>query len=520
MPFPRALLLVVLAALAVPAVATAAPTASADFDGDGAADLAIGAPLDSVAGRQHAGAVNVIYGSASGGLRADDDQQFTQGTPGVKGWVDADDRFGETLAAGEFDGDGHADLAVGSPGEDVAGVRNTGVVTVLYGSGRGLTVRDELFGQDFGGAPGTGEPEQNFGSALAAADFSGDGRDDLAIGIRDDAVGGHDGAGAVVVLHSTAGGVTNGDSQIWTQNTAGVKGVAAPFHRFGAALAAGDLDRDGEADLAIGIPGGTIDGHVGAGAVTVLNEAGGRLRATADQLWSQGARGIKGAPEDSDGFGWSVAMGDFNQDGDMDLAVGTPFESIGAVPEAGAVSVLYSAGRLRGADEAFHQDKRGIKGGAEEGDRFGHALATGDLDGDGEHDLLVGTPLEDLGSIADAGAVSVLYGSESYGVTRRDDFWSQGSRGIKGIHQAFDNFGASVTAGDFDGDRRWDLVAAAPRDSVQGFREAGAVNVVYGNRGGLREDPDQLWTQGTRGIKGAVGDDLFGAALASGSPTR
>ena len=120
----------------------------------------------------------------------------------------------------------------------------------------------------------------------------------------------------------------------------------------------------------------------------------------------------------------------------MDLAVGTPFESIGSVPEAGAVSVLYSAGRLRGADEAFHQDKRGIKGGAEEGDRFGHAPTTGDFDGDGEDDVAVGTWLEDLGSIDDAGAVNVLYGSETYGVTRRDDFWSQGSRGRQPWHSA------------------------------------------------------------------------------------
>jgi hypothetical protein len=151
-------------------------------------------------------------------------------------------------------------------------------------------------------------------------------------------------------------------------------------------------------------------------------------------------------------------------------------------------------------------------------DRFGLALATGDLDGDFEDDLIVGVPLEDLGSLPDAGAVNVLYGSESNGISRRDDFWSQGSRGIKGIHQAFDNFGLAVAAGDFDGDRRWDLVAASPRDSVQGFPEAGALNVVYGHRGGLREDPDELWTQGTRGIKGAVGNDAFGAAVGSGAP--
>ena len=61
-------------------------------------------------------------------------------------------------------------------------------------------------------------------------------------------------------------------------------------------------------------------------------------------------------------------------------------------------------------------------------------------------------------------------------------------------------------------------MASASHDSVQRYAEAGAVNVIYGDRGGLREDPDELWTQGTRGIKGAVGDDRFGGALGSGAP--
>jgi hypothetical protein len=512
------ILVTALAMLALPAAASASPNATADFDGDGVADLAVGAPLDSVAGLQHAGAVNVIYGSRGGGLREGPDQQFTEGSRGIKGAVEADDRFGESLVSGDFDADGYADLAIGAPGEDIADSRNTGEVHVMYGSSRGLTSRDELLGQGAGGVPGTPEPEQNFGGALAVGDFDHDGRDDLAIGARDDSVDGHDGAGSVNVLYASPGGLAAGADQIWTQNSPGIKGLAAPFHRFGDSLAAGDLDGDGEDDLAIGIRGGTIGGHFGAGAVSVIYEAGGRLNADRDQLWSQDARGIKGVAEDSDGFGWSLAMADYDQDGDVDLAVGTPFESIGTVDDAGAVSVLYSAERgLRGADELIHQGSRGIKGAVEEGDRMGAALAAGDFDGDGEADLAVGVPLEDTAGEADAGAVNVLYGSEGNGITRRDGFWSQAVRGIKGIPQAFDNFGAAVAAGDFDRDGRYDLVAAAPRDSVQGFREAGALNVIYGNRGGLRDDPDELWTQGTRGIKGAVGNDTFGAAMASGA---
>ena len=168
----------------------------------------------------------------------------------------------------------------------------------------------------------------------------------------------------------------------------------------------------------------------------------------------------------------------------------SPFEDIGGVDDAGAVHMLYSSpAGLRSADEMVHQNSRGIKGGAEYGDHFGRALAVGDFNGDREDDLAVGTPLEDIRDLADAGAVTVLYGSDRSGITRWDDFWHQGSPGIKGTVQAFDNFGLSIAAGDFDGDRRWDLVASAPRDSVQGYPEAGAVNVIYGDREGFARIP-------------------------------
>jgi hypothetical protein len=501
---------------ALPAAPAAAPSTSADFDGDGFSDLAIGAPLDSVGGHELAGAVNVLYGS-SRRLREDPDQQFTQDTAGVRGVADDDDRFGSTMVAADYDDDGYADLAIGVPGESVSGVLAAGVVNVLYGGPAGLTARDELVGQGFAGVPGTREENQQLGAAVAAGDFDGDGHADLAVGAPRDSVGGAQAAGAVNVLYGADGGLRRGLDQLWSQDTAGVKGIAAPFHRLGSALATGDLDRDGRDDLAIGIPGGTIGGAAGAGAVLVLYGSASGLRADRDQLWSQGARGIKGAPEAGDQLGAALAVGDVDQDRDDDLAVGVPLEDVGRAREAGAAQVIYGSGRgLRPADELVHQGRRGIKGAPEEDDRFGSAITARDFERDGEDDLAIGVPGEDLRGRPDAGAVAVVYGSERSGVYARDDLWHQASAGIKGHPEQLDSFGLTVAAGDLDGDRRGDLAVGAPVDSVAGHDGAGAVNVIYGARGGLGPGRDQLWTQATRGIKGAVGSDWFGGGLATG----
>jgi hypothetical protein len=92
--------------------------ASGDFDGDGYADLAAGAPGERLSGLKKAGLVSVIYGT-SDGLDAKGDQVWTQGSSKVPGEVEAFDRFGAALHAGDFDGDGYDDLAVGSPDESL-----------------------------------------------------------------------------------------------------------------------------------------------------------------------------------------------------------------------------------------------------------------------------------------------------------------------------------------------------------------------------------------------------------------
>ena len=214
--------------LALPAPAAAAAP-SADFDGDGYPDLAIGAPTDSVAGQDAAGAVNVIYGGPHG-LTSRGNQEFTQASPGVGDTPELGDRFGAALAAGDFDGDGYADLAIGVPGEGVpTGVGpgevarvSAGLVQVLYGSSKGLRGRSRLgWTQDRPGVKGTTHARDGFGGTLAAGDFDGDGHDDLAIGTPLEPVGDRLAAGAVNVLYGNGSGLTQAGDQLWTLDSPG-----------------------------------------------------------------------------------------------------------------------------------------------------------------------------------------------------------------------------------------------------------------------------------------------------------
>jgi hypothetical protein len=140
--------------------------AAGDFNNDGPADLAVGAPLETVGSLFEAGAVSVLYGSGAG-LTTSGAQTFTQ----VGGAVEFGDLFGYALASGDFDNDDFADLGAGAPGETVGSVFGAGAVSVLYGSAGGLTTSGgQLFHQNSAGVPGVAEEFDFFGAALAVGD--------------------------------------------------------------------------------------------------------------------------------------------------------------------------------------------------------------------------------------------------------------------------------------------------------------------------------------------------------------
>jgi len=354
-----------------------------DFDGDGYADLAIGVPFEDIGSESYGtncGVINVLYGSA-GGLVTAGSQMWTETTLGwTVGAYCGGNEFGLALAAGDFDRDGFSDLAAAAPDRGGSG----GVVHAIYGSGDGLTATgSQVWRQNRDDLPGTGAAADQFGRALAAADFDGDTFSDLAIGVPGDPVSGISEAGAVQVLYGSAVGLTAAGNQLWHQDRPDVAGGPEPEDHFGWALAAGDLNGDGHADLAVGVPDEDVGSKVDAGAVNVLYGSEDGLTATGDPIWNQDVVNVVGTAEAGDGFGQALAIGHSGAGMYDDLVVGVPKEDVRVggvnVEDAGAVQILVgSTGGLHVAgNRIWHQNDVDVEDQAEPGDTFGSALAFG-----------------------------------------------------------------------------------------------------------------------------------------------
>jgi hypothetical protein len=463
-----------------------------DFNGDGYDDLAIGVPEEDIGGVVDAGAVNVVYGS-SRGLTAINSDFWHQDQPGVNGVATTNDHFGAALAIGDFNGDGFSDLAIGVGGETVAGFVFAGAVNVLYGSASGLTATDDQqWTQDSSGINDVAEGGDFFGIALAAGDFNGDGRDDLAIGAPFEDEGGILEAGSVNVLYGSAAGLTNVDDQHRHQNSSGINDTAEAGDTFGFKLVAGDFNGDGRDDLAVGVPNEGVDGQVQAGMVNVIYGSDTGLTGSDDQVWQQNIPGINDIVAANEHFGNALAVGDFDNDGRDDLAIGVPDETVGGDPEAGMVNVIYgsAAGLTSSGDQDWTQD---------------------DLPGIVEMSA-IGIPDEDVDGVDNVGAVDVLLGSAA-GLSINYKFWHQGTPNIPAVPEPDDNYGDALATGDYDGNGRADLVIGAPFEGIGGTEDGGAVIVIY-NYGQI--DPaNPSWDQSRLPFDDNPElDDHFGGALA------
>jgi hypothetical protein len=421
---------------------------------------------------------------------------------------------------GDVNGDGHAEVAVGEPGN----ANGAGAVHLFYGTPEGIVadpsgdaLNDQYLSQDTAGVPGAAEADDTFGWSTALGDFNGDTCADLAVG----APGENNGRGAITVLYGSLTGLFTRTSQTWTENGLFGPGSALAGESFGEVLAAGNVNNDAFADLVVGAPTEEVgDGRAGA-VVTILGSPGGLAGAPgATRMLSQATPGVPGVPEDGDGFGAALAIGDFNGNGVGDLAVGVPGEN----DIAGLVEILpglTSTGVGFLPATALSQDTPGVRGGSETLDRFGAALAAGDATNDSFDDLAVGAPGEDASDPEPgfgAGAVTFLRGSASGVTATGNQRWTQDSPGVDGVRGSADEFGFSLAMGHLDNGPTADLAIGAPGDAVGRVPEAGSVTLLLGQASGLStvEAGGERFHQDVLDLSGAAEPgDLFGWSVAA-----
>lgn len=438
--------------------------AAGDFDGDGFEDLAVGVPKEELFRLAYAGQVYVYRGSATG---LSPWFRLTQ----TMSAEEQGDNFGAALAAGDYDGDGYHDLAVGAPYEDVGAIANSGYIFTFRGGPGGL-VPWSGFGQTLG----ANETDDRYGEALAAGDFDGDGRDDLAIASPGEDTLGVVNAGYLFVYRGGAAGLTG-----WFGLHHQSIGPVLEGEFFGKVLTVGDWHGDGRDDLAVGAP--YLDDGKGAVWAFASATAAPHKLVGMQRLEQPGT----GAAEAGDFFGQTLAAGDFDGDGRHELAVGAPSEDLGGKTDAGQINVfrLYTkvfpdgemAKVLVGSAAAIVPDALAP---AAANSRFAQTLHALDLNGDGRDDLTAAREnlVTTSTSIPQAGQVFVYRGTTTGLVG-----WGTRDQAGLGTNEGGDWFGDAIGGGDFDGDGRADLVVGAPGERPGSDERSGLAFLYRGQTG-------------------------------------
>ncbi|BCL21875.1 VCBS repeat-containing protein [Streptomyces tuirus] len=429
-----------LSATAGPATAAdGTHTSRADFNGDGIGDVAFSAAGAYVSGKKDAGQLVVLYGTKTG-VSSAKRSAISQNTTGNPGTAETGDVFGADSAYADFNGDGYDDLAVSSPMEDVGSDKDGGGVAVLWGSAQGIT------GKGVSIADAAPTKHDRWGRNLAAGDFDGDGKADLAVGNT---------SNTVYVLK---GGISASGTAL-----KGRYGVKAPVQASGDGsgplnITAGDVNGDHRTDL-------VVDGfETATGEYWNANYL---LPGTSSGLSAAGAQPLKA--------GVITGIADVNGDGYGDIVTGMHWNktddgvTFPGASDGGKVWITYGTADGAGSTTGITQNTGNVPGSSERNDYFGYELDLGDVNGDGYQDLVVGVAGEDIGSVADAGQLVVLYGSASgINTSSGTQSFAQSTAGVPGSDEKGDFLGTDVKLEDVTGDGRADVLAGSYENDGNG----------------------------------------------------
>ncbi|MET7882414.1 FG-GAP-like repeat-containing protein [Streptomyces avermitilis] len=435
--------------------ATGTSDAQDDFNGDGYADLVVGAPNATVSSKAKAGYVAVTYGSASG-LSASNKKIVSRSTSGVPGAATASQRFGSTFTKGDLDGDGFTDLVISG---------GTAGSVVLWGSASGLTGGTSIAG---------------YGDSPQAGDFDGDGKTDLALFAHQQVEGDDPPSGAATVWKGPVSRAGKPTATLPVLDTS-ADSISGPIK----SSQAGDINGDGKDDIVQWI-------YTGDGTW------GNRL------LYGGGSKGFTGGWVPGEGVGdlTGTGIGDVNGDGFDDVVVGADGWNSKVRVALGSASGL-SESRV----QSFDQDLPGFPGAQEEGDELGASVSVADVTGDGYADIALGIPGEDVGTIADTGSVALVHGSASGVTGTGTQVFHQDTAGMPGVAEKDDRFGVATALLDVDGNGHLDLAAASTAENASN----GAVWVLRGDAAGL--STKSAFAFGPKTLSAPYTNALFGSFL-------
>lgn len=282
----------------------ASAVAAGDFGGGTTEEVAVrtrnGDEFEDFDGGVH------VFRSDADGLSTRRDRIITRASQGIAGPPGAE--FGTSLLAEDLGHDGHDDLVVGAPEEDVDGTFDAGALNVLYGSDVGLSTQgDRFLTQATAGVAGTIGLEDLFGTALAAGRFDGGPTTDLAVGapLDNETVENH---GATIVFYGAGDALAIEGNEFFNQGDpldADLLGTAVANDFFGSALAAGRFAGAGRDTLAVGVSGDAVGATEDAGAVALLQGSPNGLTAAGQKLFSQDE--LFGSPGEFERFGSALA---------------------------------------------------------------------------------------------------------------------------------------------------------------------------------------------------------------------